>query len=300
MAERRSSGLDWFASLLGRPAPSEPPARLHGPPTAENVGRAARAVRELPEDTVREESRRLAPLLSDILRVTGGSLDPGTTTQDLCDRLVRQGKRHGLLPAMLGYNGFPAGAAVSLNEEIVHGLPSGRAIAAGDLVKLQFAVVSSAGYAAQGWTFPVGAPAEADRALLAAGPRALRAALDAVSPRAHVGDVGAAIQAEVEAAGLSVVRAFVGYRVGGALIMPPQLEGTGQKGQGPRLQEGWVLHLHVVCKRGKYPVFIADDHWTATAVDGQRGALFTALVEVTGRRGKLLSTLLDEGSAAGR
>jgi methionyl aminopeptidase len=194
---------------------------------------------------------------------------------------------------MLGYNAFPAGAAVSLNEEMLHGLPSGRAIGAGDLVKLQFAVLSNAGYAAQAWTFPVGAPAEADRALLEAGPRALRAALDTVSPRAHVGDLGAAIQAEVEAARLSVVRAFVGYRIGSALILPPQIEGTGKPGAGSRLEEGWILHLHVVLKRGKYPVFIADDHWTATAVDGQRGALFTAMVEVTSRGGKLLGALLD-------
>jgi methionyl aminopeptidase len=294
MTERRSSGLDWFASLLGKAAPEPPPSVARSHPTPEHVGEVAQRVRELPEARTREESRRLAPIVSDILRITGTTLTPGTTTQDLCDRLVRQAARHGLLPAMLGYRAFPAGAAVSLNEEIVHGVPGKREIAEGDLVKLQFAVVSSAGYAAQAWTFPVGAPPEADRPLFEAGPRALRAAVEAASAKAYVGDLGAAIRAEVKAAGLTVVRAFVGYRMGGALIMPPQIEGTGSPGTGARLEEGWVLHLHVVLKHGKYPVFIADDHWTAVAADGKRGALFTAMVEVGSRRGQLLGALLDE------
>ncbi len=182
---------------------------------------------------------------------------------------------------MLGFNGFPAGAAVSVNEAIVHGLPSERAFSAADLANIQFAVVSDAAFASQGWTFPVGALDAGDRVLLEAGPRALRAAVNAVSPGARVGDIGAAIQAEVEGAGLSVVRAFVGYRMGGSLINPPQICGTGRPGTGARLRKEWILNLHVILKRGTHAIFVDENRWTAVAEDGQRGALFTAMVEVT-------------------
>jgi methionyl aminopeptidase len=89
------------------------------------------------------------------------------------------------------------------------------------------------------------------------------------------------------------VRAFVGYRMGTALILAPQIAGVGRPGTGERLREGWVLHLHVVVQRGKPGVVIDDDRWTAVADDGQRGALFTAMVEVTADGHRVLSAHLD-------
>jgi methionyl aminopeptidase len=257
------------------------------------VQHAAAGVAALPEARVREESRRLAPILSDILRSTGRSVVAGTTTREVSDRLVDLAGARGFLPAMLGYHGFPAGAAVSINEEVLHGLPSERALREGDLVKLQFTIVSEAAYAAQGWTFPVGEPRADDRILLEAGPRALRAGLRAVSARGRVGDVGAAIQAEAEGAGLSVVRSFVGYRMGTTLIMAPQIAGVGRPRTGERLREGWILHLHVLVQRGAPGVAIQEDRWTAVAEEGRRGALFTAMVEVTADGHQVLSALLD-------
>jgi hypothetical protein len=150
---RRRAGDRWSRPELTtfRVGDGMPAMTTRRPPfTPADVQRAAAAVAALPEARVREESRRLAPVLSDILGATGRSIAAGTTTGEVSNRLVELAGARGLLPAMLGYHGFPAGAAVSVNEEVLHGLPSGLVIEEGDLLKLQFAVVSDAGYAAQG------------------------------------------------------------------------------------------------------------------------------------------------------
>jgi methionyl aminopeptidase len=117
--------------------------------------------------------------------------------------------------------------------------------------------------------------------------------VNAVSLSGRVRDIGAAIQAAVEGAGLSVVRAFVGYRVGTRLIMPPQITDVGRPGTGERLREGWILHIHVIVQRGTSGIIVDDNRWTAVAEDGQRGALFKAMVEVTADGHRVLSALLD-------
>jgi methionyl aminopeptidase len=229
------------------------------------------------------ESRRLGPLLAEILRAGGRRALPGATSQEVADALVEACLRRGLEPAMLGYHSFPAAAAVSVNEEIVHGIPSSRVLHAGDLVKVEFGVVSGRAFGAASWTFPVERATAADEVLLETGPRALRAAIAAVSPAHRLGDVGAAIQGVVEDAGLSVVRAFVGHGMGKSRIQAPQVAGVGSPGKGQRLKPGWVLNIQVILKHGSPGVEITDNRWTARAEDGRRGAIFTAMVEVTSK-----------------
>lgn len=298
MTQSRSSpsGLAWFARLLGFGKESNRDEHEEEPPSVgpDDVRRLAAQVATQPYERILEESRRIAPILSEILRDVGRSVAAGSTTRDIADRLGKEAARRGLLPAMLGYNGFPAVAATSVNDEIVHGVPSSRALKDGDLLKVQFGVVSGVAFAAQGWTFPVGGASASDRLLLDVGPRALRAAVRAVSSRARIGDIAAAIQGEAEDAGLAVVRSFTGYGMGKSMIQRPQIPCAGRAGVGERIREGTILHLHVIIKHGTDDVVIGEDRWTAAADDGQRGAVFTTMVEVTADGHRLLGAFVDD------
>lgn len=275
-------------------APQLASAAIAAPPmkvTPDTIQLARAAIATRPMNVILEESRRLAPVASDIVQHVGKALTPGTTTLEIAEQLVREAQSRDVLPAMLGHHGFPAGAAVSINDELLHGIPSRRRVRAGDLVKLEFGIVSSNAFAASSWTFPVGTPLPEDETLLACGTRTLQRAIKTISPTAKVGDIGAAIQAGSERAGFAVIRAFVGYGMGQQRIQAPQIPGTGKKGTGARLQPGWILNVHVILKHGTPEVDIADNRWTALASDHRRGCIFTCMVEVTADGHRILSTI---------
>jgi methionyl aminopeptidase len=244
------------------------------------------------EESIVIESRRICPTISEILGIVGHELAAGITTDDVTARLVEESLARGLEPAMLGYNGFPAAAAISVNDELVHGVPSRRRLRTSDLVKIEFGVASGTAFASQSWTFPVGEPSEVDRQLIDVCTQALRSAISTISPKHRVGDIGSTIQATAEAAGLSVVRSFVGYGMGKQRIQAPQVPGVGHAGEGARLRRGSILNLHVLLKRGTPEVRIVENRWTAVAEDGERGALCTSMVRVTDDGHELLTALL--------
>src|SRR5262245_1719042 len=150
------------------------PSRLHdmdpkvttGIDEVARVRAAAARVATRSDEEILIEARRLGPIVSGVVGSAGKMLAPGTTTARVADLVVRGGRQHGLEPAMLGYNGFEAAAAISVNDEILHAPPSSRVLAFGDLVKIQYTAVSGAAFAAQSWTFPVGLAADADQPLL--------------------------------------------------------------------------------------------------------------------------------------
>jgi methionyl aminopeptidase len=296
MSERQASSIvfAWIAKLIGyrdqRDPSQEPENRSVLGVTPEEVRRASEAVATRPIEVIMEESRRLAPVASDIVRHVGHKLTPGATTIEIAEQLVSEAKSRDVLPAMLGYKGFPAAAAVSINDELLHGIPSNRRIVRGDLVKIEFGIVSNKAFAASSWTFSVGAPSPEDAALLRCGTTALRMAIEAISPTGRLGDIGAAIQAEAERAGFEVIRAFVGYGMGQQRIQAPQIPATGRKGMGARLRTGWILNVHVILKHGTPEIEIAGNQWTALASDKKRGCIFTCMVEVTADGHRVLST----------
>lgn len=263
-------------------------------PSPEAVGRLSGQVAGTKEPELVAEYRRLGPTVSRILADMGRHVAPNVTSSAIADGLTAAALEAGTLPAMLGYRGFPATCAISLNQEIVHGIPGSRAFADGDLVKVEFSIVSGKGFASQSWTFVAGTMDPRDRALLAAGPKALRAALATLKDQVRLGDIGAAIQGEVEGAGLSVVRDYVGYGMGKKPIDTPKVEGFGKAGFGQRLKAGTILHLHVIAKHGSPELEVLGDDWTALSSDGQRGALFTCMAEITTDGHRLLTPLLDE------
>jgi methionyl aminopeptidase len=158
--------------------------RLLSPSEQDELSERAARIAILPDEVVAAESRLLAPILSSIMYDVGSRLAPHTTTMDIAAALDRSVRQQGLYPAMLGFNGFPAAAAVSINEQIVHGVPSSRRLADGDLVTVELSVASDKGYASQGWTFPVGQQCSDATTLLNVGPKVLRTACSTAVGRA--------------------------------------------------------------------------------------------------------------------
>ena len=196
------------------------------------------------------EARNMAPVLSDILAKVAAGVVPGITTIAINDQIDHALREAGLEPAMKGYNGFPMSATVSVNEQILHAVPSARQIASGDLIKIQTAGRGREGFVAQGWTFGVGRMAAESAHVLTTANAALRSAAAMIRAGARVGDVSAAIQATVEGSGCSVIRRFVGSGIGRMMHQPPSVPGFGVRGTGARLKRGEVLHVHVILKAG--------------------------------------------------
>jgi methionyl aminopeptidase len=238
--------------------------------------------------------REACRVVHDILRELAAAAVPGTTTADL-DRLAEARTRdRGAEPAFLGYHGYPASVCISVNDEVVHGIPSPRRVLQeGDIVGLDFGVVLGGWYGDSAITVPVGRVAPLAERLLEVTAGALAAAVDAARPDRRVGDVGAAVQAHVEPRGFSVVRDFVGHGIGRRLHEPPQVPNFGVPGTGARLRPGMVLALEPMVNAGRFEVETLDDGWTAVTQDGSLSAHFEHTVAITEDGPEILT--LDKG-----
>jgi methionyl aminopeptidase len=234
--------------------------------------------------------REASLVVHDVLQEVMAALAPGITTAEL-DRIAARGTAaRGARPAFKGYHGYPAVICISVNEEVVHGIPSERRVLAeGDIVGLDFGVVYEGFYGDSAYTVPVGTVAPAAARLLAATQEGLARAIAAARPGARLGDVGHAVQAFVEAQGYSVVRDFVGHGIGRRLHEPPQVPNYGAPGMGTRLQAGMVLAIEPMVNAGQREVRTLDDGWTAVTVDGSLSAHFEHTVAITEDGPEILS-----------
>ncbi|WP_242346386.1 type I methionyl aminopeptidase [Anaeromyxobacter terrae] len=241
--------------------------------------------RERIELRTRDEIARIREaclVVHDVLDELAAAAVPGVTTADL-DRLARTRARdRGAEPAFLGYHGYPASLCISVNEEVVHGIPSeGRVLREGDIVGLDFGVVLGGWFGDSARTVPVGrVSAEATR-LLEATRESLRRAIAAAVPEGRVGDLGAAVQACVEPQGYSVVRDFVGHGIGRRLHEAPQVPNFGTRGSGVVLRPGMVLAIEPMVNAGGRAVETLEDGWTAVTADGSLSAHFEHTVAIT-------------------
>ena len=221
-------------------------------------------------------------VVHDILDELARAAVPGVTTAEL-DRLARARTRErGADPAFLGYHGFPAAVCISVNDEVVHGIPSTeRVLKDGDIVGLDFGVALAGWYGDSARTVPVGRVSDDAARLIDATRAALAAGIRAAVPDGRLGDVGAAVQAAVETAGYSVVRDFVGHGIGRRLHEPPQVPNFGSRGTGARLRPGMVLAIEPMVNAGGFEVETTEDGWTAVTLDGSLSAHFEHTVAVT-------------------
>jgi methionyl aminopeptidase len=197
----------------------------------------------------------------------------------------------GAEPAFKGYHGYPATICASVNEQVVHGIPSKRRLAEGDVLSIDMGAQLDGFFGDCAVTVPVGRVAPEAVALLKVTEEALFHGIEAVKPGARVSDIGAAVQRHVEAHGFSVVREFVGHGIGTSLHEEPQIANYGPGGRGPRLAEGMVLAIEPMVNLGKPAVKVLGDGWTAVTRDGSLSAHFEHTVVVTGDGCEILTLL---------
>ncbi|HEY8416296.1 MAG TPA: type I methionyl aminopeptidase [Thermaerobacter sp.] len=229
-----------------------------------------------------EHMRRAGQIVAGVLRELAGALRPGVTTADLdrlAERLIREA---GAEPAFKGYQGYPATICASINDEVVHGIPSpGRVVRDGDIVSIDVGARYQGYHGDSAATFAVGhVPAEVRR-LLEVTRESLYAAIAEARPGRRLGDVGHAVQRVVEAAGFSVVRDYAGHGIGRAMHEDPQVPNYGTPGTGLRLRPGMVLAIEPMVNAGGYEVRVDPDGWTVRTADGSLSAHFEHTVLIT-------------------
>ncbi len=242
-----------------------------------------------------EKIRVSSQLVAETLRRLADAIGPGVTTLELDRMAEAYVAEHGAVPAFKGYRGFPASVCVSINEEVVHGIPSAsRRLEEGDIVSLDFGVLKDGYYGDAAVTVPVGKVSEEARRLLRITRDSLYRGIERVKADAHLGDVSHVIQDHAEGAGYFVVRAFVGHGIGSSLHEAPQVPNFGAPGQGPRLRPGMVLAIEPMVNVGTQDVRVLDDEWTVVTADRSLSAHFEHTVAITDNGTEIL-TLLDGG-----
>ena len=237
-----------------------------------------------------ETMDRCNRVVTRILAALVQQVGPGVTTGDLDDTAERMCREAGVRPAFKGYRGFPRVLCASVNDEVVHGIPSPtRRLEDGDIIGLDFGVVLDGYYGDGAVTVPVGTGVSKEaRDLIQVTREALYRGVAAARPGNRLSDISAAVQRRVEAGGYSVVRDFVGHGIGTALHEDPQVPNYGPAGNGPVLKEGLVLAIEPMVNLGGAGVRIADDGWTASTVDGSLSAHFERSVAITADGPRLL------------
>ncbi len=228
-------------------------------------------------EILRESNRIVAQILASLRDF----IRPGVTTKELnrlAERLTRQ---KGATPAFKGYNGYPATLCVSVNEEIIHGIPGPKRLREGDLVSLDMGVRYRGYYGDAAITLPVGKVNQQAKRLLQVTKGALKRAIEVAVPGNRLSDISYAIQSYAEGEGFSVVREFVGHGIGKRLHEDPQIPNYGPPHRGPFLKVGMVLALEPMVNVGTWRAELLSDGWTAVTADGSLSAHFEHTIAIT-------------------
>ena len=229
-----------------------------------------------------EKMRRSGRIVRQVLNTVKAAVAPGVSTMDLERIAEKKIQDLGAKPAFKGYYDYPCVLCTSVNEQIVHGIPSDkRVLKDGDIVSIDCGVVLDGFYGDAAITVPVGSVKPEVTKLLEVTEASLQRAIDATVVGNTVGDIGAAVQAIVEENGFSVVRDFVGHGIGTRLHEDPQVPNYGVKGFGTKLKEGMVLAIEPMVNAGKPGAKVLDDKWTAVTEDGSFSAHFEHCIAVT-------------------
>lgn len=239
--------------------------------------------------------RRAGQIVAEVLDRLRAAVRPGVSTIEL-DRIAEEiTRKRGAVPAFKGYQVgtrvFPASLCVSINEEVVHGIPSPRTLRDGDIVGLDFGVQLDGYYADAALTVPVGTVSAEALRLLTVTREALEAGIGSLRVGNRLGDLSHAIQRRAEGAGYSIVREFVGHGIGRRLHEEPQVPNFGEPGRGRLLREGMVLAIEPMVNLGGPGVMVKDDGWTAVTRDGSLSAHFEHSVALTESGPEVLTAL---------
>jgi methionyl aminopeptidase len=237
--------------------------------------------------------RRSAALLVRTFRAVEGSVRPGTTTGELDAIAYRTIIEGGGIPAFKGYNSYPATVCVSIDEQVVHGIPGSRVIREGEIVSLDIGVNLNGFFSDAAKSYPAGTlPPEKTR-LLETTRAALAEGIAKCRPTNRLSDVSHAIQRHAEGRGYSVVRELVGHGIGRAMHEEPQVPNFGPPHRGPKLQPGMVLAIEPMINAGTERIRILEDGWTVVSEDGRPSAHFEHTVLITGDQPEVLTRGID-------
>jgi methionyl aminopeptidase len=226
--------------------------------------------------------REAGRLVGEVLTELAVNVAAGVSTGDLDALAEKRIRQAGATPAFKGYHGYPAAICASINDEVIHGIPSGRRLLqGGDIISIDVGASLDGYFGDSAITLPVGSVSEQAATLLRVTEEALHKAIEQVRPGGRVSDISAAVQRHVESHGFSVVREFVGHGIGQKMHEEPQVPNYGEPGRGPRLAEGMVLAIEPMVNAGKAAVKVLGDGWTAVTRDGSLSAHFEHTVAVT-------------------
>ncbi len=244
---------------------------------------------------IREANQIVARILGEL----ADKVRPGITTLELDTYAEKRCRELGAQPAFKGYRGFPASLCTSLNEEIVHGIPSKRKLKDGDILSIDFGTILDGFYGDAAVTFPVGTITPEAQRLVAAAKESFYRGIEKAVPGNRIGDISASVQAYVESQGFSVIRNFVGHGIGFSLHEEPQVPNFGLAGHGPKIKSGMVLAIEPMIAAGDWDVDVLEDNWTAVTRDRSLSAHHEHTIAVTEDGPRVLSALTEkEGRTA--
>ena len=228
-----------------------------------------------------DSMRRAGKIVGDTINLLKAAVAPGMTTKDLDKIAYREITRQGAKPTFMGYHGFPASICTSVNDEIVHGIPSKRILQEGDIVKVDVGATIEGFIGDAAVSMPVGDVTTEATTLMNDTRISLEEGIKAAQPGGRVGDIGAAVQAYGESRGYGVVREFVGHGVGRFLHEDPQVPNYGPAGLGPLLRVGMCIAIEPMFNLGDWHTKILEDEWTVITADGKLSAHFEHSIAIT-------------------
>ncbi|MGH2542961.1 MAG: type I methionyl aminopeptidase [Ardenticatenaceae bacterium] len=235
--------------------------------------------------------REAGRLVAETHEIVKEQLRPGITTRQLDSLIDNYIRKRGGIPSFKGYLGFPASACISVNEELVHGIPGPRRLKEGDIVSIDIGAILRGYHGDSGWSYAVGDVCDEIKRLFEVTERSLWGGIAQARAGKHLGDIGHAIQSTVEGAGYHIVREYVGHGIGRKMHEDPQIPNYGDPGRGPRLRNGMTLAIEPMVQMGTDETRVLEDNWTVISADYSPTAHFEHTVAIT-PDGPLILTVL--------
>lgn len=223
---------------------------------------------------------KASEIIKEAFQELKSSLRPGVTTAYLDNKAEQIIRKAGAEPAFKGYRGFPATICASINDEVVHGIPSARRVIDGDIISIDIGVLLNGYYSDAARTLPVGAISKEAAELIAITRDSFYAGIAAITPGARLGDLSHAIQAYVESRQCSVVKDFVGHGIGSQLHEEPQIPNFGTSGTGPKLENGMTLAIEPMVNAGSWEIEVLDNGWTVVTADNSLSAHYENTIAI--------------------
>ncbi|MDY7018630.1 MAG: type I methionyl aminopeptidase [Chloroflexota bacterium] len=233
--------------------------------------------------------RRAGVVVAAILKTLSKEIQAGMTTCQLDDIAVRELATYGAMSSFKGYGGFPASLCVSINEEVVHGIPGNRVICEHDIVSLDFGAIVDGFHGDAAFTVEVGDIGTEAKQLLEVTKGALEAGIATARPGTHLSDISAAIQHHAESRGFSIVREYTGHGIGREMHEEPQIPNFGPLGHGPILRKGMALAIEPMVNIGGWQTKVKDNRWTVVTADGSLSAHFEKTIVITDGEAEVLT-----------